>query len=173
MTNKTKHIVAVVMGSKSDWPVMEHTVNTLLEFGIVPEVRVISAHRTPEEATAFASTAATHGIKVIIAAAGMAAHLAGVLAAHTILPVLSVPQKGGALDGLDALLAMVQMPKGVPVGTLALGRSGAINAALMAVQILALSDANLRKKFQKYKRDIKKQVLEADREIQMEAEKKI
>ena len=130
--------VAVLMGSDSDWETVKETVETLKWFGVECEVHVISAHRTPQRASAFAGKAAGRGIKVIIAAAGGAAHLAGVLAAHTILPVIGIPIKGGALDGLDALLSTVQMPAGVPVATVALGKAGSINAALLAVQMLAL-----------------------------------
>ena len=116
----------------------------------------MSAHRTPDKAAAFSKKAASRGLKVIIAAAGSAAHLAGVIAAHTTLPVLGVPLKGGAMDGMDSLLATVQMPSGIPVGTLALGKAGAINAALLAVQILALSDTSLRRKMVQHKANLKK-----------------
>lgn len=167
-TAKPKPVVGVVMGSKSDWPVMKETVAVLDKFKLPCEVRVISAHRTPDEATAFASTAATRGIKVIISAAGMAAHLGGVLAAHTHLPVIGVPMKGGAMDGIDSLLATVQMPRGVPVATVAMGGSGAHNAGLLAVQMLALSDDNMKKKFQEYKRSMKQDVFNADLSLQKE-----
>ena len=137
-TNLSKPQVGVVMGSDSDWPLMEATVKTLVQFGVQSETRVISAHRTPELATAYASSASRRGLQVIIAAAGGAAHLAGMLAAHTSLPVIGVPVKSGALDGLDALLSTVQMPGGIPVATVALGSAGAVNAAILAIQILAL-----------------------------------
>ena len=131
-------IVGVVMGSKSDWETMQHAVSTLEELGIQTEVRVMSAHRTPDVAIEFSKTAEERGLELIIAAAGGAAHLAGVVAAKTTLPVLGVPMKGGSLDGLDSLLSTVQMPRGIPVGTLAIGKAGAVNAALFAGQILGL-----------------------------------
>jgi 5-(carboxyamino)imidazole ribonucleotide mutase len=156
------------MGSKSDWPVLEHTVNTLKEFGIESEVKIMSAHRTPHEAADFAENAAKNGLKIIIGAAGGAAHLSGVLAGHTTLPVIGIPVKGWALDGMDSLLSTVQMPKGVPVATVAIGKAGAINAAVLAVQILALSDGMLKRKLAAYKRNMAKQVLKADAELQKE-----
>ena len=131
-------LVGVVMGSKSDWETMRHTVSTLDALGIPSEVRVMSAHRTPDVAIEFSKTAEERGLELIIAAAGGAAHLAGVMAAKTTLPVLGVPMKGWSLDGLDSLLSTVQMPRGVPVGTLAIGKAGAVNAALLAGQILGL-----------------------------------
>jgi phosphoribosylaminoimidazole carboxylase PurE protein len=139
-----KSAVAVVMGSDSDLAVCQICIDTLKDFGIQPVVRIISAHRTPKVAAQFAQSAARNGIKVIIAAAGMAAHLAGSIAAHTVLPVIGVPlvAKEG-LAGLDALLSTVQMPSGVPVATVAIGKAGAKNAAILAVQILALSDKAL------------------------------
>lgn len=165
---ETKPVVSVVMGSKSDWPVVQHAVNTLNDFGVACDVKVMSAHRTPDAAAEYAKSAASRGIKVMIASAGMAAHLGGVLAAHTVLPVIGVPMKGGAMDGLDSLLSTVQMPAGIPVATVALGRSGAVNAAILAVQMLALSDANLKKKLQSYKRTMQKNVEEANMELQQE-----
>jgi len=135
--------VGVIMGSKSDWDTMRHAHETLERFAIPHECKVLSAHRTPDQAADYAKTAAGRGVRVLIAAAGGAAHLAGVLAAHTRLPVLGVPMKGWALDGLDALLATVQMPRGVPVGTLAIGKAGAVNAALLAIRILALGRPDL------------------------------
>ncbi|MFH0879590.1 MAG: 5-(carboxyamino)imidazole ribonucleotide mutase [Lentisphaerota bacterium] len=174
MIKKTKQSgaeVAVLMGSDSDWPVIEETVQTLKKFGITTEAQVISAHRTPEKASAFASKAAGRGIKVIICAAGGAAHLAGVIAAHTILPVLGIPIKGGAMDGLDALLSTVQMPAGIPVATVALGRAGAVNAALLAVQILSLSRADLRTKLIRHKQVLKEKVEEGNKKIQSQQEK--
>ena len=125
------------MGSQSDWSTMEHCKNTLAEFGIEADCRVLSAHRTPAEAVEWVTSAPERGLKVIIAAAGGAAHLAGVMAGHTVLPVLGVPMQAWSLDGLDSLLSTVQMPKGIPVGTLAIGKAGAINAAILAVQIMA------------------------------------
>ncbi|MBI4889674.1 MAG: 5-(carboxyamino)imidazole ribonucleotide mutase [Acidobacteria bacterium] len=144
-------IIAVVMGSKSDWDTMKHACDTLSQFGIGHEKRVLSAHRTPEEATEFIKTARSRGVKAIIAAAGGAAHLAGVCAAHTTLPVLGVPMKGWSLDGLDSLLSTVQMPGGIPVATFAIGKAGAINAALFAVSMLALSDEALKTKLDDYR----------------------
>jgi 5-(carboxyamino)imidazole ribonucleotide mutase len=134
-----KPVVGVIMGSQSDWPIMRHTTETLTALGIPNEARIISAHRTPKRLDDYAGGAMGRGLKIIIAAAGGAAHLAGVTAALTPLPVLGVPMTS-ALDGLDSLLSMVQMPAGVPVGTLAIGRAGAVNAALFAAAILALSD---------------------------------
>ena len=137
-------LVGVVMGSKSDWETMSHTVSTLEALGIPCEARVMSAHRTPDVAVEFAETAEERGLEVIIAAAGGAAHLAGVLAAKTTLPVLGVPMRAWSLDGLDSLLSTVQMPRGVPVGTLAIGKAGAVNAALLAGQILGLKHPEIR-----------------------------
>lgn len=137
-------LVGVVMGSKSDWDTMSHCVSTLDALGIPNEARVLSAHRTPDEAVEYAGTAEARGLQVIIAAAGGAAHLAGVMAAKTTLPVLGVPMKGWSLDGLDSLLSTAQMPAGVPVGTLAIGKAGAINAALLAGQILGLKHEHVR-----------------------------
>jgi 5-(carboxyamino)imidazole ribonucleotide mutase len=139
-------LVAVIMGSKSDWETMRHADQTLTDFGVPHECKVMSAHRTPRLAADYASNAERAGIEIIIAAAGGAAHLAGVLAAHTTLPVLGVPMKSDALNGMDSLLATVQMPAGIPVGTLAIGKPGAINSALLAVAILANSRPELREK---------------------------
>jgi phosphoribosylaminoimidazole carboxylase PurE protein len=160
--------VAIVMGSKSDWPVLEHTVETLKKFGIESTVRIMSAHRTPHEAAEFAENAAQNGIKIIIGAAGGAAHLAGVLAGHTTLPVIGIPVKGWALDGMDSLLATVQMPKGVPVATVAIGKAGAINAAVLSAQILALSNPELQEKLKKFKQTMAEEVRKADAELQAE-----
>jgi 5-(carboxyamino)imidazole ribonucleotide mutase len=146
------------MGSKSDWETMRHADETLTEFGVAHECRVVSAHRTPQLAAEFSSTAASRGIEVIIAAAGGAAHLAGVIAAHTILPVLGVPMKSDALNGMDSLLATVQMPAGIPVGTLAIGKPGAINAALLAIAILANSRPELRSKLEEFRKRQEQQV---------------
>ena len=144
-------LVAVIMGSKSDWDTMRHADETLSDFGVAHECRVISAHRSPSLAAEFGSTAEARGIEVIIAAAGGAAHLAGVLAAHTTLPVMGVPMRSEALNGLDSLLATVQMPAGIPVGTTAIGKPGAVNAALFAVAILANSRPELRKKLHDFR----------------------
>jgi 5-(carboxyamino)imidazole ribonucleotide mutase len=130
-------LVGVIMGSKSDWDPMVHTANTLKELGVPCETRVMSAHRTPAVVAEYVSTAAERGLEVIIAAAGGAAHLAGVAAAHTVLPVLGVPMESKSLKGMDSLLSTVQMPAGIPVATLAIGKPGAINAALFAAAILA------------------------------------
>ena len=143
MAKQKKPEVAVVMGSDSDWSLLEETVNTLTRFGVGCEVRVMSAHRTPDLAANFARNAGKNGIKVIIAAAGGAAHLAGVVCAHTILPVIGIPVTSSFMNGLDSLLSTVQMPAGVPVGTLAIGEPGAINAGLLAAKILGLSDPAL------------------------------
>jgi 5-(carboxyamino)imidazole ribonucleotide mutase len=144
-------LVAVIMGSKSDWDTMRHADETLSDFGVAHECRVISAHRSPSLAAEFGSTAEARGLEVIIAAAGGAAHLAGVLAAHTTLPVLGVPMRSEALNGLDSLLSTVQMPAGIPVGTTAIGKPGAVNAALLAVAILANSRPELRKKLHDFR----------------------
>lgn len=151
---------------------MEKTVATLREFAVPSETRILSAHRAPAKTAKYAEAAAGRGLKVLIAAAGGAAHLAGSLAAHSILPVIGVPVKGGALDGLDALLATVQMPAGVPVATVALGPAGANNAALLAVQILALKNPGLADKLRQHKRNLLKKVLQADQKIQTLAGKK-
>jgi 5-(carboxyamino)imidazole ribonucleotide mutase len=137
-------LVGVVMGSKSDWDTMAHAVSTLEALGIPCDVKVMSAHRTPDVVAEYAAAAEGRGIEVLIAAAGGAAHLAGVVASKTTLPVLGVPMRGWALDGLDSLLSTVQMPRGVPVATLAIGKAGAVNAALLAGQILALKHPRIR-----------------------------
>ena len=157
-TTATKPLVAVIMGSKSDWDTMRHADDKLTEFAVEHECRVISAHRTPELAAEFASGAAARGIEVLICAAGGAAHLAGVFAAHTTLPVLGVPMKSDALNGMDSLLATVQMPAGIPVGTLAIGKPGAVNAALFAVAILANSRPELRVRLEEFRRTQEQQV---------------
>jgi 5-(carboxyamino)imidazole ribonucleotide mutase len=141
------------MGSKSDWETMSAASDILKDFGVAHECRVISAHRTPVLAAEFASTAESRGVEVIIAAAGGAAHLAGVIAAHSLLPVLGVPIKSDALNGLDSLLSTVQMPAGIPVGTLAIGKAGATNAALLAVAILSNSRSELRKKLREFRKE--------------------
>ncbi len=143
--------VGVVMGSRSDYETMQHASATLDRLGIPHQVRALSAHRTPAALSEWIKEAETAGVKVYIAAAGGAAHLAGVVASQTLLPVLGVPMKGWALDGLDALLSTVQMPRGIPVGTLAIGKAGAVNAALLAAQILALHDEPLRKALAAYR----------------------
>jgi 5-(carboxyamino)imidazole ribonucleotide mutase len=146
-------LVVVMMGSKSDWEVMRQADEVLTNFGIAHECRVLSAHRTPKETAEYVSAAEGRGVEVIIAAAGGAAHLAGVCAAHTVLPVLGVPMESASLKGLDSLLSTVQMPAGIPVGTLAIGPAGARNAALLAVAILATSRADLREKLRQFRAD--------------------
>lgn len=155
--------VAVIMGSKSDLPVVKQGVDLLRDLGIEYEVRVMSAHRTPHEACSFASDARDNGFGVIIAAAGKAAHLAGVLAAHTTLPVIGIPIKASTLDGLDALLATVQMPQGVPVATVAI--DGAANAAILAAQILGVYDDKVKTRLDKMKSDMTAEVLKSDAEL--------
>jgi 5-(carboxyamino)imidazole ribonucleotide mutase len=159
---------AVVMGSKSDLPVLEKTIKILKHFGVDIEARVISAHRTPDEAHAFAVDAENNGIEVIIAAAGKAAHLGGVLAAYTTLPVIGLPVKSSTMDGLDSLLSMVQMPEGIPVATVAI--NGAENAGILAVQILSLKYDVLKLKLKEYKASLRKKVQAADKELQTEVE---
>jgi 5-(carboxyamino)imidazole ribonucleotide mutase len=144
-------LVAVIMGSKSDWETMRHCDETLTQFGVPHECRVLSAHRTPQLASQYAAEAESRGLEVIIGAAGGAAHLAGVLAAQTVLPVLGVPMESAALKGLDSLLSTVQMPGGIPVGTLAIGTPGARNAALLAIAILANSRPELREKLKRFR----------------------
>jgi len=166
MASQKKSAVAVVMGSDSDMTVMQGCIDQLGLFGIKPIVRIISAHRTPKAAADFAETAGANGIKIIIAAAGMAAHLAGALAARTCLPVIGVPIASDAsVGGMDALLSTVQMPPGVPVATVSIGKAGAKNAAILAVQILALTDDTLAKKLADFKKDQEKKVLEKDNAI--------
>ena len=152
--------VAVVMGSKSDWPTMKPAVDLLQQMGVDAHVEVVSAHRTPDKLMQFADGAKAAGIKVIIAGAGGAAHLPGMLASKTPLPVLGVPVQSKALSGQDSLLSIVQMPRGVAVGTLAIGEAGAFNAGLMAVQILALEDAGLSDKLQQFRHQQTQTVLD-------------
>ena len=152
-------MVAVIMGSKSDWDVMKHCCDVLTQFSVPHEKRVLSAHRTPHAAAEFISGAESRGVKVLIAAAGGAAHLAGVAAAHTLLPVLGVPMESASLKGMDSLLSTVQMPGGIPVGTLAIGKPGATNAALLAVAILAISDPVLREKLRAFREEQTKKIL--------------
>lgn len=156
--------VGIIMGSDSDLPVVEKAINTLNDFGVPFEVHVFSAHRTPEEAKTFSANARENGFGAIIAAAGMAAHLAGAVAANTTLPVIGIPVKGSALDGMDALLSTVQMPSGIPVATVAI--DGAANAAFLAMQILAVSDSDLAKKLSQKREDGKKAVLEKNKSIE-------
>lgn len=157
--------IAIVMGSKSDLTVMEESAAILKQFGLAYEMRILSAHRTPGEVITFSTQASEEGFSVIIAGAGMAAHLAGVIAAHTLVPVIGVPIASSSLGGLDALLAMVQMPPGIPVATMGIGKAGAKNAALLAVEILSLTDEDLRRRLAQYRTDMKKTVLEEDDSI--------
>lgn len=161
-----KPVVSIVMGSQSDYAVMKNTSSVLTDFGVPHEVRVISAHRTPDVAHAFSMEVKRRGVKLIIAAAGKAAHLAGVLAAGATIPVIGVPMKTSDLGGLDSLLSMVQMPAGIPVGTVAIGAAGAKNAALFAVEILALSDDVLSRKLDAYRIALAEEVKQADAKIQ-------
>lgn len=144
-------LVAVIMGSKSDWETMRHCDETLTQFGVPHECRVLSAHRTPHLAAQYATEAESRGFEVLVAAAGGAAHLAGVMAAHTVLPVLGVPMESQSLKGMDSLLSTVQMPGGIPVGTLAIGTPGARNAALLAIAILANARPELREKLKRFR----------------------
>lgn len=157
--------VGIVMGSKSDLPVVEETIDVLKEFGVDLEVRVLSAHRTPTQAEEFAKTAEQRGLEVIIAAAGKAAHLAGVMAAGTPLPVIGIPMKTSDMGGLDSLLSTVQMPKGVPVATVAIG--GGKNAGLLAVQILSVKYPVLRQKFKQFKAKQAEEILRIDSELEV------
>ena len=151
-------LVGVIMGSQSDWDTMRHADAVLTEFGVAHETRIVSAHRTPAWMTEYATTAAERGLEVIIAGAGGAAHLPGMVAAQTVLPVIGVPVQSAALNGLDSLLSIVQMPKGVPVATVAIGASGAANAGLLAVAILATSRPELRQKLQAYRDELSAEV---------------
>ncbi|MFN7932396.1 MAG: 5-(carboxyamino)imidazole ribonucleotide mutase [Bryobacteraceae bacterium] len=151
--NEAKPLVGVIMGSKSDWETMRHAAETLERFGVAHECRVVSAHRTPDWLAEYAKTAEGRGLEVIIAGAGGAAHLPGMVAAHSVLPVLGVPVESHALKGMDSLLSIVQMPGGIPVGTLAIGKAGATNAALLAVAILANQRPELREKLHAFRRE--------------------
>ncbi|MBI2092028.1 MAG: 5-(carboxyamino)imidazole ribonucleotide mutase [Deltaproteobacteria bacterium] len=157
--------VSIVMGSDSDLPVMEDAAKTLKEFGVAYEMIITSAHRAPEMTTDFAKKAAPRGIKVVIAGAGYSAHLAGVIAAQTVIPVIGVPLAVSPLQGVDALLAMGQMPSGIPVATVTIGKAGAKNAALLAVEILALSDGSLQKKLVEYRRKLAAEVKGKNRKL--------
>jgi 5-(carboxyamino)imidazole ribonucleotide mutase len=159
MNEESKPLVGIILGSKSDWEVMRQAHETLERFGVPHECKVLSAHRTPEATAAYVTQAEGRGFQVLIAAAGGAAHLAGVAAAHTLLPVLGVPMESPALKGLDSLLSMVQMPAGIPVGTLAIGKAGATNAALLAVAILANTRPKLREQLRAYRAEQADKVL--------------
>ena len=152
-------MVGIIMGSKSDWETMQHTAQTLAQFEVEHECRIVSAHRTPQRMAEYAAAAEGRGIQVIIAGAGGAAHLPGMVAAQTLVPVLGVPVESHALKGMDSLLSMVQMPGGIPVGTLAIGKAGAINAALLAVAILGNSRPALREKLRRYRQEQTERVL--------------
>lgn len=162
---KKKPLVSVIMGSDSDFAIMVEAVKMLDKFGIPSEIMVTSAHRTPEKSASLAKNARKKGIKVIIAGAGGAAHLAGVVAAHTTLPVIGVPITS-ALDGLDSLLSTVQMPAGIPVGTVAIGKAGAINAAIFAAEIISVSSKPMAKKLQAYKREMVRKVDAKNKKLQ-------
>ncbi len=159
MSQDARPLVAVIMGSKSDWETMRHAAETLNDFGVSCECRVLSAHRTPGPLMEYIAGAEERGTEVVIAGAGGAAHLPGVIAALTLMPVLGVPIESASLKGLDSLLSIVQMPAGIPVGTLAIGKAGATNAALMAVAILARSRPELREKLQEYRDERARKVL--------------
>ena len=154
-----KPLVGIVMGSKSDWETMRHAAEVLASFGVPHEVQITSAHRTPLRMAEYASTAESRGLEVIIAGAGGAAHLPGMAAAHTLLPVLGVPVESHALKGMDSLLSIVQMPGGIPVGTLAIGKAGATNAALLAVAILSNSRPELREKLRQFRTEQTEKIL--------------
>jgi 5-(carboxyamino)imidazole ribonucleotide mutase len=156
---KTKAVVGVIMGSSSDWETLSHTAEILMALRIPHETEVVSAHRTPAKLYRYAESAARRGLKVIIAGAGGAAHLPGMTAAVTALPVLGVPVESKTLQGLDSLLSIAQMPKGIPVGTLAIGKAGAVNAALLAAAILALDDAGVARRLERYRREQTRAVL--------------
>jgi len=158
MHNSPQPLVGVVMGSRSDWDTMQNACAILEQFNVPYEKRVTSAHRTPDLTAEYGRAARSRGLKVIIAGAGGAAHLPGILAAYTTLPVLGVPVKGSSLEGLDSLLSIVQMPAGVPVSTFAIGRAGAVNAALTAVAILALADPALAARLEAYRADLRAKV---------------
>ncbi len=159
-------LVGILMGSDSDLPTMDEAAKLLQEFDVPIEMHISSAHRSPDRVARFAREADSRGLRVLIAGAGGAAHLAGVIAAHTVLPVIGVPMDGGPLHGLDALLSTVQMPGGIPVATVAIGKAGARNAALLAVAILALSDTNLRRRLVDYRTRQTEQVIAKDDQLQ-------
>lgn len=158
--------VGVVMGSTSDWETMQHACTTLEELGIAYEKKVLSGHRTPDDVFAYAASARERGLKVIIAGAGGAAHLAGMIAAKTTLPVIGVPMQTKSLGGLDSLLSIVQMPGGVPVATMAIGKAGAVNAALFAAQILAVSDERIAAKLAERKESMRQTALTSSEELE-------
>jgi 5-(carboxyamino)imidazole ribonucleotide mutase len=159
MRDQSVPLVAVIMGSKSDWETMRYADEVLTQFGVAHECKVMSAHRTPAFTSEYASQAEGRGVEVIIAAAGGAAHLAGAVAAHTVLPVLGVPMESASLKGMDSLLSTVQMPGGIPVGTLAIGKPGATNAALLAVAILANQRPELRKRLHEFREEQARKIM--------------
>jgi phosphoribosylaminoimidazole carboxylase PurE protein len=164
-----KPIVGILMGSDSDWTIMGEAARALKDFGVEHEMLIASAHRSPRRTMLYATSAEKRGIKVLICGAGHAAHLAGVVAAHTTIPVIGVPIDSSALKGLDSILSTVQMPGGIPVATMAIGKGGAFNAGMLAVEILALSHAGLKKKLQAYRKKLEKQVAEKDRKLRQSA----
>lgn len=158
-------LVSIVMGSDSDLDIMKHAAETLDNFGIKNEMTISSAHRTPDETAKYAKEAAARGVKVIIAAAGYSAHLAGVIAAHTVLPVIGVPLEASALNGIDSLLSIVQMPSGIPVACVTIGKAGAINAAILAAEILATSDESMQKKLTAHRKKMCDKVVAKNRSL--------
>lgn len=166
--NNDNPIVGLLMGSKSDLPVLKSTISKLRELGISFETKVISAHRTPDRAVEYSTSAKSRGIKVIIAAAGGAAHLAGFIAGHTILPVIGIPIDATPLSGMDSLLATVQMPGGIPVATVAIGKAGAVNAAILSAQIIAIGDEELSKKLVAMKKTMAEKVIKTSEEVENE-----
>jgi phosphoribosylaminoimidazole carboxylase PurE protein len=166
-------LVGILMGSDTDFPVMSEAAKTLEKFGIPYEIEVVSAHRTPARALEYATTASKRGLKVLIAAAGAAAHLAGVIAANTTLPVIGVPMGTSSLNGLDALLSTVQMPGGIPVATMAIDKAGAVNSAIFAAEILGLSDPEIARKLAAHKQDLERSVSEKNARLKQQlADKK-
>ncbi len=164
-------LVGILMGSDSDFEIMKESAKVLKDFGVPFEVVVTSAHRTPERTLEYAKSARDRGLKVLIVGAGMAAHLAGVIAAKTIIPVIGVPINSSSLNGIDALYSTLQMPSGIPVGTMAIGKAGAKNAALYAIQMLALSDENLQKKLDDFRQEFEKVVVEREKKVHEKLEK--
>lgn len=162
---RNKPVVGIVMGSDSDFPIMEEAVKALKYFGIPHEVRVISCHRAPAQVIEYARTAHARGLKVVIAGAGGAAHLAGIIAAETTLPVIGVPIESSPLHGIDALLSTAQMPGGVPVATMAVGKAGAKNAAIFSAEVLSIYDGNINKKLKKFKTSLEQEVAAKDRAV--------
>jgi phosphoribosylaminoimidazole carboxylase PurE protein len=170
--DKTAPLVGILMGSDSDFPVMSEAGKTLDKFGIPYEIEVVSAHRTPARAHEYATTAVSRGLKILIAAAGAAAHLAGVMAANTTLPVIGVPMGTSSLNGLDALLATVQMPGGIPVATMAIDKAGAVNAAIFAAEILALADPEIARKLVEHKEELVRSVEEKNERLKQKLTEK-